>query len=89
MAAMMVVFEVHLAVGADPSRLLSPEALRETHAQVMTVAEAKKVGFAGLPEAPADHEVRLIAVAKRDASWIHRALETNEAVGQFRMFDVD
>jgi hypothetical protein len=55
----------------------------------MTVEEASKVGFAGVPAAPADHEVRLIAVAKRDAAWVHRALETNEAVATFRMFDVD
>jgi hypothetical protein len=89
MAAMMVVFEVHIAPGSDPARLLSAETLRETNAQVMTFAEAKNVGFAGLPEPPADHQVRLIAVAKRDASFVHRALETSESVGQFRMFDVD
>jgi hypothetical protein len=54
----------------------------------MTVDEARKVGFAGLQESPGK-EVRLIAVAKRDATWIHRALENNEAVGAFRMHDVD
>lgn len=85
----MVVFEVHVAPGSDPSRLLSEETKRETQAQVMTYDEASKVGFNGLPAAPSDHEVRLIAVAKRDAAWVQRALETNEAVGQFRMFDVD
>jgi hypothetical protein len=86
---MMVVFEVHIAPGSDPNALLTPETLRETHAQVMTFAEAKKVGFHGLPEPPADREVRLIAVGKRDAAWVHRALETNEGVATFRMFDVD
>jgi hypothetical protein len=92
MAAMMVVFEVHVAPGGDPNRILSAETLRETQAQVMTSAEAKKVGFAGLPEPPfghESHEVRLVAVAKRDAAWIQRALEANDAVGQFRVFDVD
>jgi hypothetical protein len=89
MAAMMVVFEVHVAPGSDPDGILSAETKQETAAQVMTYDEARKVGFNGLPAAPADHEVRLIAVAKRDAAWIQRALETNEAVGQFRMFDVD
>ncbi len=89
MAAMMVVFEVHVVPGSDPAGILSAETLRETQAQVMTFADAKKVGFSGLPDPPSDHEVRLIAVAKRDAPWIQRALETNEAVGQFRMFDVD
>jgi hypothetical protein len=86
---MMVVFEVHVAPGSDSSRILTAETLRETQAQVMTFEDAKKVGFNGLPEPPADHEVRLIAVAKRDAPWIQRALETNEAVGQFRVFEVD
>jgi len=86
---MMVVFEVHLAPDAEPQSLLSAEVLRETQAQIMTVAEAKKVGFDGVPDPPPGREVRLIAVTKRDAPWIHRALETNEAVGAFRMFDVD
>lgn len=86
---MMVVFEVHVAPGADPSHIITKETQRETQAQVMTIDEAKKVGFGGLPAAPADHEVRFIAVAKRDASWIHRSLETNEAVATFRMFDVE
>ncbi len=89
MGRMMVVFEVHVAPGSDPESILSAEARRDTQAQVMTVAEARKVGFAGLPDPPEGHEVRLIAVAKRDAPWIHRAMETCEAVGQFRMFDVD
>ena len=84
----MVVFEVFLAGGADPDSLLSEETKRETQAQVMAPEEARKVGFHGLPDY-AGREVRLIAVAKRDAPWIHRALETSEAVGNFRMFEVD
>ncbi len=86
---MMVVFEVHVAPGSDPNTLLTAEAQRDTHAQVMTHDDAKKVGFGGLPEPPAGREVRFIAVGKRDAAWIHRALESNEAVATFRMFDVD
>lgn len=85
---MMVVFEVLLAPGADPDRLLTADVKKETQAQVMTLDEARKVGFAGLPESPG-HEVRLIAVARRDAPWIHRQLETNEAVGSFRVHEVD
>lgn len=86
---MMVVFEVHLTSMADASELLSEETIRSTSAQVMTLEDAKKVGFGGLPDAPPGQEVRLIAVAKRDAAWIHRALETSEAVGGFRMHEVD
>lgn len=86
---MLAVFEVHLAPGADASDLLSKETIVSTNAQVMTLAEAKKVGFHGLPDAPAGREVRLIAVAKRDAAWIHRALETSDAVGGFHVHEVD
>lgn len=86
---MLVVFEVHLVPGGDADGILSAETVRSTNAQVMTLAEAKKVGFGGLPEPPDGREVRLIAVSKRDASWIHRALETSEAVGGFRAHEVD
>ena len=86
---MMVVFEVHVVPGCDPTTILTQETLRDTQAQVMTRAEAQKVGFGGLPEAPADHEVRYIAVAKRDAGWIQKRLEASEAAATFRMFDVD
>lgn len=84
----MVVFEVFVAPGADPTGILSADTIRETQAQVMTMEQAKKVGFGGLPD-PGDKVVRLIAVSKRDAPWIHRALETNDAVGTFRVHDVD
>ncbi len=86
---MMSVFEVHLAPGATASEILSEETLRSTQAQIMTLDEAKKVGFGGLPDPPPGKQVRLIAVARRDASWIHRALETSEAVGGFRVHEVD
>lgn len=86
---MMAVFEVYLVPGADAADLLSAETLKSTQAQIMTLDEAKKVGFAGLPEPPPGKDVRLIAVARRDAPWIHRALETSEAVGGFRVHEVD
>lgn len=86
---MLAVFEVYLAPGSDASDLLSKETIHATQAQIMTLAEAKKVGFGGLPEAPPGKEVRLIAVARRDANWIHRALETSEACAGFRVHEVD
>jgi hypothetical protein len=85
---MMVVFEVHLVPGADASALLSDEIKRSTAAQVMTVSEARKVGFQGVPE-EGGKDIRLIAVTKRDAPWIHRTLETTEIVAGFRVHDVD
>jgi hypothetical protein len=86
---MMVVFEVHIAPGSDPAHIISSEVKRETQAQVMTLDEARKVGFGGLPEPPPGREVRLIAVAARDKPWIIRALEGNEAVGGFKVHEVE
>jgi hypothetical protein len=89
MVCMMVLFEVFLAPGADPSTLLTQETLRETNAQVMSIDDARKVGFQGVPDPPPGKEVRLVAVTKRDAPWIHRVLETNAAVGAFRTYEID
>ena len=85
---MMVVFEVHLRPGSDTTRLLSDETMQSTQAQIMTPAEAKAVGFQGIPET-GDKEVRFIACAKRDAAWVHRALELDDRVTAFRAHDVD
>ena len=86
---MMHVFEVYLAPGFDPETLLSDEIRRETQAQVMTTDEARKVGFGGLPTPPADREVRLIAVAQRDARWIHKVLEASAEVTSYRVHEVE
>jgi hypothetical protein len=85
---MLSVFEVHLAPGSDPETLLTPEIVKETQAQVMTPAEARAVGFGGLP-ADAPDSIRLIAVAKRDAAWIHRRLESNSGVASFVVHELD
>lgn len=85
----MVVFEVYLVPGADVDMLLSKETVKETQAQIFTADEAKKVGFSGLPEPQPGLEMRLIAVARKDHSWIHRALETSEIVASFRVHHVD
>lgn len=86
---MMVVFDVYLAPGADPEELLTKEVLKETKAQVMSVAEAEKAGLAGLPEPELKTERRIVLVPKRDAPWIQRALETSPAATGFRVHDVD
>jgi hypothetical protein len=88
-AGMLAVFEVYLVPGADGSELLSAETVRATAAQVMTLDEAQKVGFGGLPAPPPGKDVRLVAVAWRDRSWIHRALETSEAVAGFHVHEVN
>jgi hypothetical protein len=84
---MMVIFEVFLAPGTT-SFTLSEEMLRETQAQIMTLAEARAVGFDGLPDPPAGKEVRLIAVARRDAAWVQQALEGEPRAASFRVHEV-
>lgn len=83
----MKVFEVTLVSAHTADELISPEVQRETNAQVMTAAEAERVGFAGLPDGGPN--VRFIAVADRDAPWLHRLLETSELVGTFKTHHVD
>jgi hypothetical protein len=85
----MVLFHLILAPKADASTIFSQETLRDTQAQLMTIAEARKVGFNGIPDPPEGHEVRLVAVAKRDERRIHNVLESSPAVANFQMYDID
>lgn len=84
---MLNVFVVQIAPGHDPDKLLSEETVKETMAQVMTPDEARAVGFAGVPES-AGGEVRLVAVAARDARWVQRALEANPGVTSYKVSEV-
>ena len=85
---MLNVFIVTIAPGHDPDKLLSDETTAETMAQVMTPEEAVAVGFSGLPDA-VDGALRVIAVAARDARWIHRALDANPAVTSYRVKEIE
>lgn len=85
----MYLFEVVIAPGYDPDSLLSAETLRETQAQIMTLDEARAVGFSGLQPDPKGRELRFIAVARRDAQWIHRQLEAHGAVTSYRVHEID
>jgi hypothetical protein len=85
---MLKVFEVHLVPGGDVEQIISAQTLEETQAQIMTVAEATAVGFGGLPEGADGANLRLIAVAQRDAPWISRALEQSESVKGFKIHDI-
>ena len=84
----MVVFEVFVAPGADPSQILREETCRETQAQIMTLADAQKLGLRGVPD-PGGKEVRLILVKRQYLNWIHRSLEMSDAVAKFRVHEVD
>ncbi len=85
---MLIVFEVVVARGHDPDALLSEEALRDTQAQVMTLDEAGAVGFSGARPDPKGREIRLIAVAPRDAQYVQRRLEANDAAQSFQVHEV-
>ncbi len=84
---MLVVFEAHLVEGESGDDLLAAEVKSETHAQVMTVAEAQAVGFGGL--GTLGKNVRLIAVNKRDSTWIMKVLEASAIVANFQMHHID
>jgi hypothetical protein len=86
---MLIVYEVIIARGHDPDALLSEEALEDTQAQVMTIEEAKTVGFSGAQPDPNGREIRLIAVAPRDAQYVERRLEGNDGVQSFRKHQVE
>ncbi len=86
---MLVLFEVHIARTADPSQLLSPEVARDAKARILTLEEARKVGFAGLPEPDTDKQVRYIAAVGRDAQFIRHVLETSAIVDKLRAHEVE
>jgi hypothetical protein len=85
---MLHVFVATIAPGRDPDKLLSEETQQETQAQIMTPDEAAAVGFTGIA-VPEGHDVRVIAVAARDARWIHRALEANPAVTSYKVSEIE
>jgi hypothetical protein len=85
---MLNVFVATIAPGHDPDSIFSAETLQETQAQVMTPEEASAVGFTGVV-APEGREVRVIAVAARDARWIHRALDASPAVTSYKVSEIE
>ena len=86
---MLVLFEVHIAQGADPSQLLSAEVARDAKAKLLTWDEARALGFAGLPEPPAGRQVRYIAAVGRDAKWISHVLEGSPIVDKIHSHQVE
>ncbi len=86
---MLIVFEVIITSGEDPGSMLSEEVLRETQAQIMTVEEARAVGFSAAKPDPKGREVRFITVAPRDAQFIQRRLEASPAATSFRSHELD
>jgi hypothetical protein len=86
---MLTLFEVLVAAAHDADSLLSAEVLQETGAQVMTLDQAAALGFSGMQPDSQGREVRLIAVSPRDAQFVQRRLEANDAVLSFRKHEVE
>jgi hypothetical protein len=87
---MLLVFEVHLAAGCDGSGILSEEMQQSTQAQIMTLDEARAVGFSGLStEGEGGERVRLIVAIARDRGFLASALERSPEVTGFRVHEVE
>lgn len=86
LVGMLLVFEVHLAAARKSDAIFSEELLNETQAQVMTPAEARALGFQGVPD---NDNLRLVAVTPRDRNWIASALERSPDVTGFQVHEVD
>jgi hypothetical protein len=89
MGTMHVAFVVHLVKGADPEQVLSDEIKRATQAVVMSLDDAKKMGFSvsGVKATP-DRDVGVIVVSRNDANWIQRTLDQSDLVAGFQTVDV-
>lgn len=85
---MHVLFEVHIAPGVDPDRLLPDDVLQSAKVKPLTWSEARATGFANLPEPPAGKQVRYISAIGRDARFVHHVLENNPGVTSIRTYDV-
>lgn len=86
---MLVVFAVYLAKGHGDDELISEEMLQHSKAQVMSLAQAERVGFRGIHPHPSGGDVQVIVARKQDVSWIQRRLDSNAWVQQFDMAEVD
>ena len=85
---MLIVFEVVIARGEDASTFLSQDVLEETRAQIMTIDEGRAVGFTRAEPRADGLEVRLVAVAERDARFVQSRLEGSSVVQSFRAHEV-
>ncbi len=81
----MKLFEVFIVEGCDTSKILSPEVLAETGAQMMTPAEAAFVGLEGIPDDPEGRTRVLVACQPADERLISTRLEAHEGVASFKL----
>lgn len=86
---MLVVFAAYMARGHGDDELISQEMLEHSKAQVMSLDQAQKLGFQGIPDHPSGGSVKVIVARKQDVSWIQRRLDSHPWVQQFEMAEVD
>lgn len=86
---MLYCFVAYLYPGVHSPELVSEEMLAHSKVQVMTLAQAEKLGFSGVPPHPDGGEVWLIMGRKQDVNWLQRSLDSNPAVAQYQMVEVD
>lgn len=84
-----MLFEIHLARGADPSRILSEDSTRDGKVKLMTWDEAQAAGFAGLPAPPDGPTVRYAAASGREAKFLHHVFANNPDVVTLRTYETE
>ncbi len=82
----MLLFEVVLSPGSFGLALLTEETLADTQAQIMTRAEAEKVGFSGLPDRGT--EVRYVVCSPSHRARVLAQLDRHPEVAAFDVHDV-
>lgn len=85
----LAVFAAYLYPGMDAPDLISEEMAEHSKCQVMSLAQAEKLGFKGIPAHPQGGLVKVVVAQKRDASWITRSLDAHPAVSSYDWSEVD
>lgn len=86
---MLILFVVYLYPNVHTNELLSEEMVEHSKVQLMTLAQADKLGFKGIPPHPQGGDTWVIVASRRDANWIQRSLDSNPAVAQYQQAEVE
>ena len=86
---MLYCFVAYIYPGIQSPELVSEEMQAHSKVQIMTRAQAEKLGFQGIPAHPQGGEVWVIMGRKQDVNWLQRTLDTNPVVAQYQMTEVD
>jgi hypothetical protein len=80
---MLTIFQVIVARGQDADALLSEEVRRETGAEVLTLEAARARGLTAAAPDPGGHDIRIVAVPRREMRFVQKRLEGSDAVLSF------